>query len=77
MFFEPIPDRSKDISSINIMEFLLRKQAHMIVCHTLRNYELCALWQMQNVHSNEKYSTFFVPQKKYLHLQRLHFMLST
>ena len=35
MFFEPIPDRSKDISSINTLEFLLRKQAHMIVCHTI------------------------------------------
>ena len=35
MLFEPIPDRSKDITSINVMEFLLRKQAHMIVCHTI------------------------------------------
>lgn len=30
MLFKPIPDRSKDITSINVMEFLLCKQAHMI-----------------------------------------------
>ena len=35
MFLYPIPNRGKDISSINILEFLLRKQAHMIVCHTI------------------------------------------
>ena len=35
MLFKPIPDRSKDITSINVMEFLLHKQAHMIVCHTI------------------------------------------
>ena len=35
MLFKPIPDRSKDITSINVMEFLLRKQAHMIVSHTV------------------------------------------
>ena len=35
MVFEPIPDRSKDISSINTLEFLLCKQAHMIVSHTI------------------------------------------
>ena len=43
MFLYPIPDRSKDITSINTLEFLLRKQARMIVCHSIRNYELCAL----------------------------------
>ena len=47
MLFKPIPDRSKDITSINTLEFLLRKQARMIVCHSIRNYELCALWQVQ------------------------------
>ena len=30
MLFKPIPDRSRDIASVNVMEFLLRKQAHMI-----------------------------------------------
>ena len=35
MFLYPIPNRGKDISSINTLEFLLRKQAHMIVCHTI------------------------------------------
>ena len=35
MFLYPIPDRSKDITSINVMEFLLRKQAHMIFSHTV------------------------------------------
>ena len=35
MLFKPIPDRSKDITSINVMEFLLRKQAHMIFSHTV------------------------------------------
>ena len=30
MLFKPVPNRGKDISSINVMEFLLRKQAHMI-----------------------------------------------
>ena len=35
MLFKPIPDRSKDITSINTLEFLLRKQAHMIVCHSI------------------------------------------
>ena len=48
MLFKPIPDRSKDITSINTLEFLLRKQARMIVCHSIRNYELCALSQAQN-----------------------------
>jgi len=36
MVFEPIPDRSKDISSINTLEFLLCKQAHMNISHTVR-----------------------------------------
>ena len=35
MVFEPIPDRSKDISSINTLEFLLCKQAHMSISHTV------------------------------------------
>ena len=35
MFLYPIPDRCKDITSINVMEFLLRKQAHMIICHSI------------------------------------------
>jgi hypothetical protein len=35
MFLYPIPNRGKDISSINTLEFLLRKQARMIVCHTI------------------------------------------
>ena len=35
MFLYPIPNRGKDISSINTLEFLLRKQAHMIVCHSI------------------------------------------
>ena len=35
MFLYPIPNRGKDISFINTLEFLLRKQAHMIVCHTI------------------------------------------
>ena len=35
MFLYSIPDRSKDITSINTLKFLLRKQAHMIVCHTI------------------------------------------
>ena len=35
MFLYPIPNRGKDIPSINTLEFLLHKQAHMIVCHTI------------------------------------------
>ena len=41
MLFKPIPDRSKDIASINVMEFLLRKQAHMIFSHTAWGLVLC------------------------------------
>ena len=35
MFLYPIPNRGKDISFINTLKFLLRKQARMIVCHTI------------------------------------------
>lgn len=41
MVFEPIPDRSKDISSINTLEFLLCKQTHMIYSHTAWGLVLC------------------------------------
>ena len=41
MFLYPIPNRSKDITSINTLGFLLCKQAHMIVCHTVRGLVLC------------------------------------
>ena len=41
MFLYPVPNRGKDISSINVMEFLLRKQAHMIFSHTAWGVVLC------------------------------------
>lgn len=41
MFLYPIPNRGKDISSINTLEFLLRKQAHMIISHTALGLVLC------------------------------------
>ena len=41
MLFKPIPDRSKYITSINTLEFLLRKQAHMIISHTALGLVLC------------------------------------
>ena len=55
MVFEPIPDRSKDISSINTLEFLLRKQAHMIVCHTIEE-----LWVVCLGIRNETVETFLL-----------------
>ena len=41
MLFKPIPDRSKDITSINTLEFLLCKQTHMIFSHTAWGLVLC------------------------------------
>ena len=35
MFLYPIPNRGKEISSINTLEFLLCKQAQMIFSHTV------------------------------------------
>ena len=35
MLLYPIPNRGKDISSINTLEFLLRKQAHMSISQTV------------------------------------------
>ena len=35
MFLYPIPNRGKDISSINCVEFLLCQQAHMSISHTV------------------------------------------
>ena len=41
MFLYPIPNRGKDISSINTLEFLLCKQTHMIFSHTAWRLVLC------------------------------------
>ena len=35
MLFNPVPNSGKDVTSINVMEFLLRKQAHMSISHTV------------------------------------------
>ena len=89
MLFKPIPDRSKYITSINTLEFLLRKQAHMIVCHTIEElWVVCLMASVKLGIRNETAKTFLLlffvvwillfllARKHYLCIIQLHSLLS-
>ena len=89
MFLYPIPDRSKYITSINTLEFLLRKQAHMIVCHTIEElWVVCLMASVKLGIRNETAKTFLLlffvvwillfllARKHYLCIIQLHSLLS-
>ena len=89
MFLYSIPNRGKDISSINTLKFLLRKQAHMIVCHTIEElWVVCLMVSVKLGIRNEITKTFLLlffvvwillfllARKHYLCIIQLHSLLS-